>query len=30
MQALVYDAKVTEWFSRNTSGGSGNKDEKQG
>ncbi|XP_055630869.1 voltage-dependent calcium channel subunit alpha-2/delta-3 isoform X5 [Toxorhynchites rutilus septentrionalis] len=30
MQALVYDAKVTEWFSKNTSGGSGNKDEKGG
>ncbi|XP_055604130.1 uncharacterized protein LOC129752368 [Uranotaenia lowii] len=30
MQALVYDAKVTEWFSKNTSGGSGSKDEKTG
>lgn len=30
MQALVYDAKVTEWYSKNTSGGgSGSKDEKQ-
>ncbi|XP_050094593.1 voltage-dependent calcium channel subunit alpha-2/delta-3 isoform X2 [Anopheles aquasalis] len=27
MQALVYDARVTEWFSKNASG-SGNKDEK--
>ncbi|XP_052873688.1 voltage-dependent calcium channel subunit alpha-2/delta-3 [Anopheles cruzii] len=27
MQALVYDARVTEWFSKNMSG-SGNKDEK--
>ncbi|KXJ79946.1 hypothetical protein RP20_CCG027437 [Aedes albopictus] len=30
MQALVYDAKVTEWFSKNTSGGSGSRDEKGG
>ncbi|XP_065086462.1 voltage-dependent calcium channel subunit alpha-2/delta-3 isoform X3 [Ochlerotatus camptorhynchus] len=29
MQALVFDAKVTEWYSKNTSGGSGSKDEKQ-
>ncbi|XP_050073473.1 voltage-dependent calcium channel subunit alpha-2/delta-3 isoform X4 [Anopheles maculipalpis] len=28
MQALVYDAKVTEWFSKNVSGSGGNKDEK--
>uniref|UniRef100_A0A182QGK0 VWFA domain-containing protein n=1 Tax=Anopheles farauti TaxID=69004 RepID=A0A182QGK0_9DIPT len=28
MQALVYDAKVTEWFSKNISGTGGNKDEK--
>ncbi|XP_053674579.1 voltage-dependent calcium channel subunit alpha-2/delta-3 [Anopheles nili] len=28
MQALVYDAKVTEWFSKNISGSGGNKDEK--